>query len=187
MNADTKFRYWFTIAIAAHWKMDEGGYERPMFVGHTQTPETLDNLTFGQLIELSQLEGTNRVFYEICRIVLGMEQADVDEARAVEVVSFVGWLTEEVNKINKRFKRLSVKPTDAEVRAGIDKLNFGLFGLVDRYARRMHITNHDEVMAVSWVRVYRCIEMDNAVDEFQKRYMEVTQDDYRRKNSRSRK
>lgn len=162
--------------------MQEDGYTRPNFVGATETPENLDSLTFGQLIKLSRLGGSNSVFYDICSIVLEMDRETVDDARAVDVVSFVGWITTEVNKINRLFGKLSVKPTDTEKKAGIDKLNFGLFGIMDRYARRMHIQNHDDVLAVPWVRVYRCLEMDNEEMQFQKRYMEVSENEYRRKN-----
>lgn len=182
MRPDTKFRYWLTCAIAAGWQMEEGDYTRPAFVGGAETAENLDSLSFGQLIELSRLSATNDLFYDVCRIVLKIDRETVNQARAVDVVTFVGWVTAEVNKINERFKKLSTKPTDTERKAGIERLNFGLFGLMDRYARRMHITNHDDVLSVPWIRVYRCIEMDNEADNYQKRYMEVMENDYRRKN-----
>jgi hypothetical protein len=167
--------------------MQDGEYTRPSFVGEVETPENLDSLTFGNLIKLSRLKDGSSIFYDVCKIVLDLDKAAVDKARAIDVVSFVGWVTGEVNRINKLFSRLSEKPTDNERKAGIDKLNFGLFGMVDRYARRMHIQNHDEVMAVPWIRVYQCLKMDNEVDKFQRRYMEETQNEYRRQNQRNRK
>jgi len=42
----------------------------------------------------------------------------------------------------------------------VDKLSFGLFGLVDYYATRMGITDHEQVESVPWVRVYKCLDMD---------------------------
>ena len=182
MHASTKFRYWLVCATAAGWKMADGGYTRPSFVGEMETPENLDSLTFGQLIELSRLKDGSNVFYDICRIVFKADRETIDKARAVDVVSFVGWITEEVNRINKLFSRLSSKPSDNEKKAGIEKLNFGLFGMVDRYARRMHIQNHDDVLGVSWARVYQCLKMDKEENDYQKRYMEVMEYDYRRKN-----
>lgn len=186
MKPDVKFRYWLVCAVAAGWKMDESGYPRPQFVGNHATPENLDSLPFGKLIELSQLQDSTQVFYGICKILLDMEREEVDMARAVDVVCFVGWVTEEVNKINENFRKLSVKPTDTERKAGIEKLNFGLFGMMDRYARRMHITNHDDVLSVAWIRIYRCIDMDNKEGEFQKRYTEVISNEYRAKNRSNR-
>lgn len=187
MPRDTTFRYWLVCASVSGWQMQDGEYTRPSFVGEVETPENLDSLTFGNLIKLSRLKDGSSIFYDVCKIVLDLDKAAVDKARAIDVVSFVGWVTGEVNRINKLFSRLSEKPTDNERKAGIDKLNFGLFGMVDRYARRMHIQNHDEVMGVPWIRVYQCLKMDNEVDKFQRRYMEETQNEYRRQNQRNRK
>lgn len=181
MHASTKFRYWLTCAVAAGWQMDADGYTRPAFVGKHATPPNFDALTFGQLIELSRAQ-TNDVFYDVCRIVLGMERDEVDNARAVDVVSFVGWSAEQVNGINARFAKLSHKPSELERKAGIERLKFGLFGLMDSYARRMHISNHDGVLAVPWLRVYRCLDMDNKTEQFNERYQKVIEDEYRRKN-----
>ena len=187
MKPDVNFRHWLVCAVVTGWKMQDGDYPRPPFVGSAETPQSLDSLSFGQLIELSRLNGTKNIFYDICRIVLQMAPEEVNDARAVDVVCFVGWVTGEVTKINERFKRLNNKPSQTEKRAGIDKLNFGLFGLMDKYAQRMHIQNHDDVLAVPWIRVYRCVEMDIETDKYQKRYMEEIQDEYRRKNSGNRK
>ena len=187
MKPDVNFRHWLVCAVVTGWKMQDGDYSRPPFVGAAETPQSLDSLSFGQLIELSRLKGDKNIFYEICRILLGLGSDEVNKARAVDVVCFVGWVTGEVNKINERFKKLSSRPSPTEQRAGIDKLNFGLFGMVDRYARRMHIQNHDEVMAVPWIRVYQCLKMDSEIDKFQRRYMEETQNEYRRQNQRNRK
>ncbi len=44
---------------------------------------------------------------------------------------------QEVERITKLFETTSVVPTPEERRAGVDKLSFGLFGLVDYYATRM--------------------------------------------------
>lgn len=183
MPRDTTFRYWLVCASVSGWKMQDGEYTRPSFVGDVETPENLDSLTFGNLIKLSRLKDGSSIFYDVCKIVIGLDKAAVDKARAIDVVSFVGWVTGEVNRINKLFSRLSEKPTDNERKAGIDKLNFGLFGMVDRYARRMHIQNHDDVLNVSWSRVFRCLEMDKEESNFQKRYTEVIEHEYRRKNS----
>lgn len=62
--------------------------------------------------------------------------------------------------INKLFASTSVPATAEEKAAGSDALNFGPFGLVDYYARRMGITDHEEVESVPWVRVYKCLDMD---------------------------
>ena len=70
------------------------------------------------------------------------------------------WVAREVERINKLFASASVPPTPEEKKAGYDRLNFGLFGLVDYYALRMGITDHEAVERVPWVRVYKCMDMD---------------------------
>jgi hypothetical protein len=59
------------------------------------------------------------------------------------------------------------------MRAGIDRLNFGVFGLIDWYARRMGITDHDEVLKVPVLRVYQCLKMDKEQQEYENRLAKV--------------
>ena len=103
-------------------------------------------------------------------------------ARAVDVVRFVGWVTGEVGKINRLFESTSVKPTELERRAGIEKLQFGLFGMLDYYALRMGFQDHDDVLKVKWLRIYKCIDIDNQKNQYQRRLQEVMTNDYRRKS-----
>ena len=49
-----------------------------------------------------------------------------------------------------------------------------MFGLVDWYAKRMGIQNHDEVMDVCWMRVYKCMDMDTKTQEFNRRLAEIS-------------
>lgn len=87
-------------------------------------------------------------------------------------------------KISKLFAKAKGTPTEREKKAGIDKLSFGLFGLLDWYALRMGITNHDDVLPVPWMRVYKCLDMDEKKALFNKKLQEVISDEYRRKNQR---
>ena len=74
-------------------------------------------------------------------------------------------------------------PTAEEIRAGINKMNFGVFGMIDWYARRMGITDHEEVMSVPWVRVYKCLDMDSQTNEYHKRLTKIRNDEYRRRKN----
>ena len=184
MDRKTKFGYWIKVAPFTGYKLEK--YGRPAFVAGKETPENLNGLTMGQLIELSTMEDSNDSFYSVCKIVMGLSREQVDEARAVDVVRLVGWVTAEVEKINKLFKGSQAKPTKEEEQAGIMLLQFGLFGMVDWYARRMGIQDHDQVMAVPWLRVWKCLDMDNKTNQFNRKLQEVINDEYRRKNSRGR-
>lgn len=182
MDKDTKFQYWLRVAQHTDFQMER--YSRPRYVGGVKTPETLNEITIGQLIELGMIDGTLKSFEVICGIILGMSAAQVADARAVDVVMFCGWVTGEVERINKYFDRLNGKPTPQEQRAGIAKLQFGLFGMLDWYAQRMGYQDQEQVKNVPWMRIYKCMDMDAKRVEFQKKYQEVLSDEYRRKMQR---
>ena len=52
-------------------------------------------------------------------------------------------------------------------------MNFGLFGLLDYYAQRMGITDHEEVERVPWIRVYKCLDMDAERTRFERRLRNI--------------
>jgi len=177
---NTTFERWARIAPFSDFQMQT--FSRPQKVGKHKTPENLNELTIGQLIDLSSATDGMGIFYNICQIILGMTETETMKARAVDVVRFVGWVTGEVEKINKLFEGASGKPTEMERRAGIERLQFGLFGMLDYYALRMGIKDHDEVLKVKWMRVYKCIDIDNQKQLYQRRLQEVMTNDYRRKS-----
>ena len=73
------------------------------------------------------------------------------------------------------------KPTAKEKQAGVEKLQFGLFGILDWYAKRMGITDHDDVLTVPWLRIYKCMDMDNKVEQYQRRLNDISMQEARRK------
>lgn len=180
LPVETKFRTWITLAPFSSFEMRV--FPRPKKVGKHTTPENLNDLTIGQLIDMSSVGEGAELFTNICGIVLGMKPKEVMNARAVDVVRFVGWVTGEVGKINRLFESTSVKPTELERRAGIEKLQFGLFGMLDYYALRMGFQDHDDVLKVKWLRIYKCIDIDNQKNQYQRRLQEVMTNDYRRKS-----
>ena len=156
---------------------------RQMF--SVETPADLDSLSIGKLIELSELNDEGTSLYSICKIILDMDEEQVARARAFDVVRFCGWVMDEVEQINKLFESTNEKPTNEEIKAGIDTLRFGLFGMLDWYAKRMGITDQEIVAQVSWAKIYQCLVMDNKKNKFNKRYQEVINDEYRRENRRN--
>lgn len=185
MDKDTTFRDWLAIVPFTDFRIQQ--YPRPSFVGRHPVPETLNDLTIGQLIELSTIGESNASLYRIPEIILSMKPETTAKTRAVEVVQFIGWVTGEVQRINKLFEQAGGKPTEAEKRAGVNKLAFGLFGMLDWYALRMGYKDHDEVLNVGWMRIYKCIDMDNKKAEYNKRLQEEMINEYRRKNPRGRR
>lgn len=180
MDRDTTFRQWVVLASIAKFRVRR--YSRPMFVGDVATPENLDGLSIGQLIDLSSLTDTNESIYKVVETTLGMKRTDIGNARAVDVVRFVGWVGGEVDKINRLFEGTDTKPTDIERKAGIETLRFGLFGMLDWYAVRMGIHDHDEVLRTPWLRIYKCMDMDNKKRAYEVRLQRAQAEEIRRKS-----
>lgn len=182
MDNLTRFKEWVIRASFSReindLKLEE--LTRPFMVGWKCTPESLDNMTIGQMIRLSDCKNGVDMFYRICDVLLDLPREAVDICWAVDVVRFCGWVLGRVKKINALFDSVKSKPTQQERMAGIDDLKFGVFGLVDWYALRMGITDHEEVMSVTWGRVYKCLEMDMKKREFEKRLIKVYDDEHRR-------
>ena len=179
MDINTTYGYWRVIARVSGYTIPED-FERPAYVGEKQCPKDLNTLTIGQLIDMTGEEGPDSD-YRMAGIVLGYDKAETDACRAVEVVAFLSWVGREVRKISGLFERIHSKPTAKERQAGIDKLNFGLFGMLDWFAKRMGITNHDEVLAVPWIRIYKCMDMDNKTNQYERRLNEISMQEARRK------
>ena len=184
MKRKTKFREWLIVAMHSEeikdLKLEE--MSRPVMVAGKQTPENLNEMTVGQMYELSKLKDGKVMFHKVCGVLLGLTEKQVDNAPAVEVVRFVGWAMGQIKWINDLFDRAKLTPTPQERKAGIEKLNFGVFGMVDWYAKRMGITDHDEVLGLSWLRLYRCLDMDNKTTMFNRKLTKVYESESKSKH-----
>ena len=182
MDRNTTYQHWRVVATHCGYTIPEN-MERPIYVGDKKCPEDLNDLTIGQLIELGQTDGAE-ADYRIAEIVLGYDRETTDKCRAVEVVPFISWVGTEVKKINRLFESISHKPTAKERQAGVEALQFGLFGMLDWFAKRMGITNHDEVLSVPWLRIYKCMDMDNKTQQYEKRLNEISMREATKKRRR---
>ena len=146
---------------------------RPVKVGDMPTPDTLNDLTFGQLIKLQSIATTMDVILSPCRELLGLVDEEVMICDAEQVLGFSMWTAKEVERINNLFASTSVSPTHEELRAGINLMQFGMFGLIDYFATRMGITNHEQVESIPWVRIYKCLDIDAKRYVFQRRLRKI--------------
>ena len=146
---------------------------RPVKVGDMPTPDTLNDLTFGQLIKLQSIATTMDVILSPCRELLGLVDGEVMICDAEQVLGFSMWTAKEVERINNLFASTSVSPTPEELRAGINLMQFGMFGLIDYFATRMGITNHEQVESIPWVRIYKCLDIDAKRYVFQRRLRKI--------------
>ena len=71
------------------------------------------------------------------------------------------------------WKAISVPPSAEAVQAGVEQLTSDTFSTIDWFAQRMHIQDHDKVMEIPWVRIYKCLDIDNKRAQFQERYREI--------------
>lgn len=144
--------------------------KKPVLLGGKETPADLNGLTMGQLMLLQAIETESDLLTQTPRIIMDVAP---EELEADKVIGFVMWVSEQVKGISKLFSAIKTKHSSEEIEAGIDRLDFGMFGLVDWYAKRMGITDHEEVERVPWVRVYKCMQMDNEVTNYEKRLRDI--------------
>ena len=147
-------------------------------------PKNLQLATFGMLTRLQTAPKDNDYLKTCCALVsvfTGMRPERVASRPAIEVLGIVNMLQREMERIGKLFQSLNADKTSEEVNAGIDKLNFGAFGIADWYAKRMGIVDHEEVFAIPWARIFQCMKIDFENNEFEKRYRKIVEQKYRSK------
>ena len=174
MNDRTKMK---TVADVLHWEPylnDEQLAELrkvagPAKIGQKQAPQDLNDITLGQLIQLQSIGAEKGVFVAIAVVLLKKPEAWVLDAPALPMLGLRNMVVAEQDRIAGLFKMLEREPDAAEVMAGIDKLNFGMFGLADWYAKRMGIQDHDTVFDTPWIRIWQCRKNDIEQGEYQER------------------
>jgi hypothetical protein len=132
----------------------------PARIGRTEAPQDLNDLTLGQLIQLESIAAEKGVFAAIAEVLLNKDAEWAMSAPAFEMLGLRNMVVAEQDRIAALFSSLSREHTAAEVMAGIEKLNFGMFGLADWYARRMGISDHDEAFNTPWLRIWQCRKND---------------------------
>lgn len=145
---------------------------RPGYLCGERVPENLNLLTYGQLDDMRNITDRKDVAYQLSYIIFGKTLNLLDED-VNKVFGFVNFCASEVKRINDLFSTLKYEYTPEERQAGAESLNFGSFGVLDWYAKRMGITNQNDVRDVAWVRIFRCMKNDHAQQEFERRLQEV--------------
>ena len=139
-------------------------------------PDTLQMVTFGVLTQLQQAAQDNDYLKTCCKLVsvlTGVDEKIVASRKAYDVLGIVNMVQSEMERIGKLFQSLNTDKTSDEQAAGIERLNFGAFGIVDWYAQRMGIVDHEEVFNTPWARIFQCMKIDHEQGEFEKRYRKI--------------
>lgn len=135
---------------------------------------SFNKLKFRQLIDLqTKIKTVNDMIFVPLEVVHDLKQNDVLQLSAFDCLRFALHSKDELERITNLFKTIEYKPTSDEVKAGINTMSHGFFGTVDWYARRMGITNHDEVVELKWTRIYKCLEIDFYNNKFERNYRKV--------------
>lgn len=143
-------------------------------------PADLNGISIGQLIELQECKPDN-VMTKTAEILLGATERQVAYEQAEKVLAFNMHVSRELTKIAELFQSISIPMTDLQKKAGYDKLNFGPFAILDSFALRMGITDHEEVEKVPWVRIFKCMQMDAEREICRRRAEEIQLREMQRK------
>lgn len=141
----------------------------PARIGGIDAPQDLNDLTLGQLIQLESIGAEKGVFAAIAVVLLDKDEDWAAKAPALPMLGLRNMVVKEQDRIASLFKSLAHEPDAAEIMAGIEKLNFGMFGLADWYARRMGISDHDDAFDTPWLRIWQCRKNDIDEAEYHKR------------------
>lgn len=144
---------------------------KPVKIGRHTLPDNLNDLMLGKLFQLQSME---EPLIESAKIIFGCDEKYLMSCSAMEVISFNVWVGSEMLRIAQMFSSIKIDVSPEETRAGVDKLNFGMFGVVDNYARRMGIIDHDYVLeCVPWLRVWQCLKNDAENAMYERRLRKV--------------
>lgn len=159
---------------------------RPYKICGKEVPETLNHLSYGTLDDLRNAASTDNAITECISILVGVEQEELLDEDINVIYGFLNFVSKELEKINNLFKNIHHSYSPEEEAAGVRELDFGSFGILDWYARRMGITNQNEVRDVAWVRIYQCMKNDNQKYEYERRLQKVYERKHQNHNKKRR-
>lgn len=142
---------------------------RPEFLCGKEVPKDLNGISYGMLDDLRTATEDDDPAGACAKVLLGVQPHELFAEDANDVFGFASFITAELKRINKVFKSIKVSYSKEEVAAGVRELDFGSFGVLDWYARRMGITNQNEVRSVAWVRIFQCMKNDAIKNEYERR------------------
>jgi len=142
---------------------------RPSVLCGKPVPMNLNQVTYGMLDDLRTATAEKDPAGACAKVLLGVEPEELLLEDVNDVFGFANFVTAELTRINKIFQSIKVSYSKEEIAAGVRELDFGSFGVLDWYARRMGITNQNEVRDVAWVRIFQCMRNDAMKNEYERR------------------
>lgn len=145
----------------------------PARIGATEAPQDLNGITLGQLTSLQAASDSAAFFEAIGEALLHYTKKQTHRAPARPMMGLANMALQELERIKNLFESISPEPSALEIQAGSEKLNFGIFGLADWYAKRMGMTDQDEAFNTGWVRIWQCLKNDTTEMQYRKRLAEL--------------
>ncbi|MDR2929075.1 MAG: hypothetical protein LBV41_12885 [Cytophagaceae bacterium] len=146
---------------------------KPAKIAGKPVPKDFNRLTWADLTLLQSCKTEDELLYTSFKTVINVSKKELLMCPAIDVLAFILFARHELARIVKMFSRIQHRPSAEERHAGIEQLNFGLFGTLDWWAKRMGIADHEEAEKTPWIRIYTCMKNDNLTEIFQKRLNEV--------------
>ena len=137
-----------------------------------ELPKTLDLITFGMRLDLSEIKNDFDFYFKPLMLLGGLRKEQILICNAYDVIAFGFLVSKELTRLNERDSKLKYKFDKEEERAGIHLLNHGIFGTIDMIAKRMNIS-HDDVLELSQQKVYMMMKIDIDNANYQKRLRDV--------------
>lgn len=175
----------FKIASAYHYDKEALIAEmqqciRPTYLCGRETPHDLSHITMGMLMRLQNIDKA-QAFDLAPVIVMDVDPKELEKEPCEDVIGFSNFVANELRKIADLFASCRTDLTPEQEQAGFGNLNFGMFGVLDWYCKRMGITDHGEVEKVPWVRVYKCMDMDAQTRRCEQRLSEIQSNKLKRR------
>lgn len=155
-------------AIKNHEEMVEKS-PKPTTLCGRYMPKDLDNMTMGTLVKVMN----DRDDIKMLNAIYNVSQSELQTEWAQNVIGAVRWTTEQLERITELFKSLERDYTTDEILAGFDKRKKDIFATIDWYALRMGITDHDLVLKVPWIVIWKCADEDRKDREYQEAINEI--------------
>ncbi len=149
--------------------------DRPTCYKSVMFKKDLSGLSYGELLELFKLTTFEDWLLKPLQIIEGFTEHEVLSADITITAGYMNWAIKQIEHIGKLFEQLNtgIDYTPEEISAGVHNLNFGEFGIIDSYAQRMHITNHDDVLRIPWGMIYQTMKIDHETVAYQRRLQKL--------------
>lgn len=135
--------------------------------------QDLSKITYGNRIDLSELNAENFITLPL-KVLHGVSEIDLIKLNAAEVIRFSFMVAEGLNELNQRDEKyLAYDPEDDELKAGIKKMNHGVFGIIDTIARRCPQYTHEDILNLSDQKVFMMLKIDIDNANYSKRLRKV--------------